>query len=277
MNSELLMKLGLSRAQADVYAVLLTGGQMKAGEIAKKSIAKRGLVYKALEDLEKLNLIERAKQVNKPDVFLPKHPENLRSLVEEELHRAKDAEVLFSSHLGSLSSLYNLAVEKPGVNIYDGLEGLKIVYSEINAKYDHFKLMRSYYDHDDKKIATLVEKQIQKQIENDIESQVLTHVTPKAIDYALAYEDNRSPNNPRFITDADFKLPAQIVIYGNKVAITDFPSMLITTIIENKAIKDTFDLLFDFMWKNTEAGHECVMKEQRQKKLGKVMRNPDFR
>lgn len=276
MTKDVLKQFGLSSAQAEVYGLLLDLGKQKAGELAKKATIKRGLVYKALEELEKIGLIERLKETGKPDYFLPKHPENMRSFIEDRMHQARDAEVLFSSHIGELSSHFALATGKPGVRNYDGLEGLKLVYKEINEKYDHFKLMRSFYDHADKEVTALVERQMKRQIEKNIESQVLTHVTPKAIEYALAYRENKSLHNPHFITDEKFKLPAQIAIYGNKVAITDFPSMLITTIIENKAIKDTFETIFDFMWRKAEENHEKVLGKYAPTARVK-MNNPNFK
>lgn len=276
MNKDVLLQFGLSPSQAEVYSLLLNIGRQKAGEIARKATIKRGLVYKALEELETMSLIERLKEVGKPDFFLPKHPENMRSHIEERLRKARDAEVLFSSHIGELASHFVLTTGKPGVRSYDGLEGLKFVYKEINEKHDHFKLIRSFYDHTDKEISNLVERQIERQVEKDIESQVLTHITPKAIEYALAYRENKTTVNPHFITDEKFKLPAQIALYGNKVAITDFPSMLITTIIENKAIKDTFDTLFDFIWRKAEDDHDRILEKYGPKqKLN--MSNPNFK
>lgn len=276
MNTDILLQCGLTQHQADVYGLLLNSGKQKAGEIAKKSQLKRGLVYKVLEDLERLGLAERLQEEGKPDSFLPKHPENIRSYIEERLRRARDAEVLFSSHIGELTSHFVLATGKPGVRSYDGLEGLKFVYKEINEKYDHFKLWRSFYDHSDESISRLVERQIKHQIEKEIESQVLTHITPKAIEYALAYANNKTSVNPHFITDAKFQLPAQIALYGNKVAITDFPSMLITTIIENKAIHDTFEMLFDFMWRTAEIGHTEILAKHAPEKTV-TMHNPGFK
>lgn len=276
MTKDILLQFGLSVPQAEVYSLLLDTGAQKAGELAKKSTIKRGLVYKALDELETMGLIERVKETGRPDVFLPKHPENMRSHIEERLRKARDAEVLFSSHISNLTSHFVLATGKPGVRSYDGLEGLKLVYKEINEKHDHFRLIRSFYDHADKEIARLIEKQIERQTEKDIESQVLTHITPRAIEYALDYRENKTTVNPHFITDEKVRLPAQIALYGNKVAITDFPSMLITTIIENKAIKDTFDAIFDFMWRQAEKSHDAILEKYSPKpKLD--MNNPNFK
>ncbi len=276
MTTDILLQFGLSFSQAETYGLLLENGKQKAGELAKKASIKRGLVYKALEELENMGLVERFQETGKPDQFLPKHPENLRSYIEERYRKARDAEVLFSAHISELTSHFVLTTGKPGVRSYDGLEGLKMVYAEINEKHDHFRLIRSFYDHADPEITNLVERQIQRQIEKDIESQVLTHITPRAIEYALDYREHKTTVNPHFIIDEKFKLPAQIAIYGNKVAITDFPSMLITTIIENKAIKDTFEALFDLLWRKSDKNHDALLEKHAPKpKLN--MSNPNFK
>ena len=276
MIQDTLQQFGLSAPQAEVYSLLLDCGQQKAGELAKKSTLKRSSVYYVLEELQTMGLVEKQQESEGPDMFILKHPENLRSHIEERLRRVRDAEALFSSHIGELTSHFVLATGKPGVRSYDGLEGLKLVYKEINEKHDHFRLIRSFYDHDDKEITDIVEHQIRHQVEKDIESQVLTHITPRAIEYALDYREHKTTVNPHFIIDEKFQLPAQIAIYGNKVAITDFPSMLITTIIENKAIKDTFEVLFDYLWRLSDKNHEALLEKYAPKpKLD--MSNPNFR
>ncbi len=276
MIQDTLQQFGLSAPQAEVYSLLLECGQQKAGELAKKSTLKRSSVYYVLEELQTMGLIEKQQESEGPDMFILKHPENLRSHIEERLRKARDAEILFSGHIGELTSHYVLATGKPGVRSYDGLEGLKLVYKEINEKHDHFRLIRSFYDHADKEITDIVEHQIHHQVEKDIESQVLTHITPKAIEYALDYREHKTTVNPHFIIDEKFQLPAQIAIYGNKVAITDFPSMLITTIIENKAIKDTFEAIFDLLWRKADKNHDAILEKYAPKpKLN--MSNPNFK
>jgi hypothetical protein len=42
--------------------------------------------------------------------------------------------------------------------------------------------------------------------------------------------------------------PAQVVIYGNKVALTSFGDCMITTIIEDPSITKTFNMLFEVLW-----------------------------
>jgi hypothetical protein len=49
-----------------------------------------------------------------------------------------------------------------------------------------------------------------------------------------------------------FNIPAQILLYADKVAITAFDNQLMTTIIQNQAISNTFSLMFEFVWNTLE-------------------------
>ena len=54
-----LQALGLSANQAQVYLILVRGGQSKAGAIIKKTGLHRNLVYTALEELLEKRLISK--------------------------------------------------------------------------------------------------------------------------------------------------------------------------------------------------------------------------
>jgi hypothetical protein len=44
------------------------------------------------------------------------------------------------------------------------------------------------------------------------------------------------------------ELPSQIIIYNNTVSITSLKKEVITTIIENEDIAQTFKKLFNYLW-----------------------------
>ncbi|MEP7162235.1 MAG: helix-turn-helix domain-containing protein [Candidatus Moraniibacteriota bacterium] len=269
MYNEQLEQFGLSKAQAQVYMYLLEHGGQKAGEIARGVTIKRGLVYKALKELESMTLIERRDEPNKPDIFLARHPEMLRNHIEERLRRAKEAEVLFTSFAPALGSAFNLISGKPGIRVLEGFDGFKTLYKDIIAEGKSIKLIRSSYDRENPEIAKFIDKQIHEQIRHEINVKLLTHETPNAAQFALWSDDDRLVTR-RIVTDPNFLLPAQFVLYGNKVGITDFETTFITTIIENIAIRKSFDIMFDYMWRAAKAGHDKLLaqaeKDQNEKK-----------
>ena len=67
-----------------------------------------------------------------------------------------------------------------------------------------------------------------------------------------------SPDESRLVTRRFaprelFKLPAQIIIYANKVAITGLKKTFVSTLIQNQNISDTFNAMFEYMWSKSES------------------------
>lgn len=260
MLKEQLIQFGLTSPQAEVYGILLEHGAKKAGEIAKLTTIKRGLVYKALDDLEKLDLVERRGEEGSITKFFPRHPEILRTHIEAKLRQAKEAEILFTGLAPTLGSAFNLITGKPGIRVLEGLQGFKDLHRDIIAEGKPIKLIRSLYDRERADIATFIDKQIREQVRHEISAKILTHNTPKAAKFALWGDDDRLVHR-RIIADKNFQSPAQVIIYGNKVGITDLEKTLITTIIENEAIRKTFETMFDYMWQAAKVGHEKLLAE----------------
>src|SRR3989344_695186 len=123
MYEQTLIQAGLTKNQSLIYEILVKTGPVSAGKLAKIAPLKRGLVYKVLEELEEVNLVEQKKPAGTVAVFIPAHPLKLKDLAEQRERQAKDAQRILESVLGGLVSDYNLAVGKPGVQFYEGKEG----------------------------------------------------------------------------------------------------------------------------------------------------------
>ena len=131
---EPLTKAGLSYSQSEVYEILLKNGPLKAGKIYQKSDLKRSLVYKELDDLLKLGLIEKLEDKGKVAVFAPLHPSKLHSLVEQQQHKLKTAELLLDGVLGQMASDFNLVSGMPGVLFFEGVEGaIKVLNDSLTS------------------------------------------------------------------------------------------------------------------------------------------------
>jgi hypothetical protein len=44
------------------------------------------------------------------------------------------------------------------------------------------------------------------------------------------------------------ELPSQVIIYNNTVSITSLKKEIVTTVIENEDIAQTFKKIFDYLW-----------------------------
>lgn len=121
---ERLLKLfGLNDKEIKVYVACLQLGQDSAYNIAEKSGVKRATTYLVLRGLVKKSLIT-THITSKSFLYSASSPQNL---VQQLDHRKKEIE----QSLPSLMALYNSQPEKPTIEIFEGLDGMKQIYEEI--------------------------------------------------------------------------------------------------------------------------------------------------
>jgi len=242
-----LIEAGLTKDQAMIYEILLQYGNVQAGRLALLSGLKRPLVYKILEQLLEIDLIEKEEKDNKVARFLPKHPEKLRELVEGRIKEIKIAENSIDSVIGDMVSKFNLISGKPNVQFYEGEKGLQKLYDDIISTKKDIMLLRSPLDESNPKLKELVSKQIERQVTNKIQARVITPL-PNTGDGAEIDKDEMRRVTRRIVPLEHFDIPAQIVLYGGKVGITSYNNGLFTTIIDNPDIRKTMEKVFEFIW-----------------------------
>lgn len=237
---------GLTEDQADIYGLLIKNGPLPAGKIHQKTPFKRGLVYKILEQLIEQGIVIRIEEPGKVAIFEPAHPLKLQELAEQKEEEAKSAKSTLKGVMDQLVMDYNLTQGKPGVQFYEGISGFKKVHEEILLKAREVKIFASDVDAYNPKLRPLIQDQIKKQHRLGIKVKVIGNflkqpISLKRIDELPGYEvDFRLLNN--------FRLPSQVFIFKDRVAISAINPELVTTIIQNQAIADTFSIVFDTLW-----------------------------
>src|SRR3989344_4042825 len=119
----LLELYGLNDKEIKVYVACLQLGQDSAFNIADKSGVKRATTYLVLRSLAKKSLVT-IHITNKSLLYSASSPQNLVQQLE---HRKKEIE----QSLPSLMALYNSQPDKPTIEIFEGLDGIKQTYEEI--------------------------------------------------------------------------------------------------------------------------------------------------
>ncbi len=88
-----------------------------------------------------------------------------------------------------------------------------------------------------------IKKQSQKGITSYVLTPQLSHMKSEKLTY------NPEKNVIRKVVPKDrFTLSAQVMIYNNTVSITSMRKEVVTTVIENEDIAQTFLTLFQYMW-----------------------------
>lgn len=251
MNEEVLKQAGLSDDQALIYKELLKSGPLKAGAINKKTPLKRGLVYKVLDQLIDLNLVEKVGQPGETATFKPKHPLQLKTLLEQKAQQTREAAVTLEATLPSLVSEFNLISGRPGVEYYEGVEGVKkVALDSLNAtseilQFVDVEAVEKYYKE-------INEEYIKERQKLNKKKRIIVTGSDYNKEYFSKLHDKLT--DARYINYNMQDFGAMMMIYDNKISyITLHPEYMMGVIIENPLIAKMQRQLFNYTWITTKA------------------------
>src|SRR3989344_39724 len=243
--SQPLTQAGLNPEQAAVYEVLLKNGPSPARRVAQNSPDKRSLVYKILDELIAQGLATKKDEIGRVSVFEPAHPVKLKEFAEKKAEEARQAQTALDGILGQMASDFNLFSGKPGVQFYEGIEGVnKITADSLTAK----DVIYSYVDNEavNKYVPKINEEYVKKRERLGIMKKMITvdgeYIRRKVKTYNPAVSEVRViPNTFPFVS--------VMQIYGNKVSyLTLDEKKMIGIIIDDPAIARMHKTLFEFTW-----------------------------
>ncbi len=250
MYKEVLEKSGLKHGEAVIYDLLLQFGDSSAAEIKKRTIFKRGMVYKFLDDLISKGLVTAHKKAGKT-FFRANHPYALMESLDSSIQATKVAQITLQAALPQIVSTFNTMENKPGIRVYEGIEGIKEVYmdtlrekQEIWAILQTSKVEPSLY-------AWLNTYYAPKRAEANIWAKVIVAEDSKTKGYIE--KNTAQKRETRVVPKQKFPVAIEMNIYGSKVAFMNFREneSNIGIIINNKLISETMRALFTLAWEAT--------------------------
>ena len=239
-DTTILRKAGLTESQAKGYLALIQHGALTPAELAEKTGETRTNGYMICEKLEQLGLA--TKKDGRKAVYMPESPTRLKQLLINRQKRLKEADTQLAGILPTLLSTYRLATDKPGTIYLEGTDSLKRVYDDIIQTGETIHIFPSSYDRDDPETAAMIDSQIKRQRAANIKTEVL--LRQDIFDQLSDTDNSLFEARPTTLGALD----AQIIIYGDNIAITTFRSGVVTTIITSTPIADTFRQLFANQW-----------------------------
>jgi sugar-specific transcriptional regulator TrmB len=246
MNEKILLGLGLSKVQSEIFSCLLQHGPKKASDIAKITKRPRGVAYKGLEELINLGLVLKKESKLGVSLFTVEHPSNLEKVLEKREKELEKTKKEFAASLPDFVSAFNLVSNKPGVRFYEGEEGIeKSLNDTLNSK----TVIYTFAD------IEAVEKNVKKI--NDIYSKKRerTNIKKRLIVADTSFNRNFLKNFSsettefRFLPKSFYSFSSGVQIYDNKVSyqvISTENKMAI--IIEDKNVYQMNKLLFEYIW-----------------------------
>ncbi len=247
---DLLLAAGLTADQIIIYELLVEHGPIRAQRLAFLSGFSRPLVYKVLDQLISGNLAEKLPAPDeKISMFAITNPQIIENLIEHKREDYEKARGLLDAHFSELVSKYNLNSGKPNVRFFEGAGGVIRLYKDILTERKDILLFRSFLDQTNSQSKNEVAKQIKAQASRGIHTRAITPFDKEIGGAKELTKDDESLLVERRLIDSDkFCLPAQIIVYGNKTALTSYNEHTITTITENKDMADSFRVLFELVW-----------------------------
>ncbi len=129
------MQAGLSKEQARLYESLIKKGPSPASDAARRATISRTLAYKVFGELAALGLVEKSESLGKVALFTAAHPLRLKELIEKREQAAKDSLAALEGVLGQMTSEYNVAGGRPGIEFFEGMAGIaKVLDDTLTAK-----------------------------------------------------------------------------------------------------------------------------------------------
>jgi len=234
LKEEVLKDLGLSEKETNVYLALLSLGQSAVNAIAKKTRLNRVTVYDVLKYLQEKGL---ASYVVKSGVkyFEAAEPQKLLGDLQEKEDKVK-------SILPELEKLKQFLKEKPSIEMYESIAGLKTVVEDVlkEGKESWFIADPNFMD----ALQFYFPHFIKKKRKIGMFSKVITLDCKRMRNYKK--ESSRKDVDLRYINE---KLPTTKIIYGNKIGVLSFDKQnSIGVIMENKDMANTERKLFNILW-----------------------------
>jgi HTH-type transcriptional regulator, sugar sensing transcriptional regulator len=242
MLDQLLQEYGLSKTEAQSYLATLELGTAPVSSIARRSGENRVTVYSALKNLvKKWIALETPKKWS--TYYSVISPENL-------ITHVKNKYTALEAALPQFMAIANKFDNKPKVEFYEWLEGLKNIYDDHLTSKETLLSFLGVGEIEPKFKEYLYKVFLPKRVKAKIYAKVIVSGGKDSKIYAN--KDNKNLKETIMISDSLFKLDNEIVIYGtNKVSISMFSKNEMTgLIIKSKTLHDTLASLFDLTWKS---------------------------
>ena len=235
----MLRQLGLSAHEATLYLLLLRHGETTAVTLARDAKLHKRTVYDELEKLQKKGLVSvKIKKYVK--YFMPTNPQALQDFLDEKQH-------ILGSLLPQLLQQFNQKGTKLSVTIFEGVEGMKIIFNEVLREFKKKRsevlmtgaglrapeLLKYYFSHYVIEVQQATEWRL---VEPDI-----PRVRKEIAELGLSF-------NTRYIPST-FVSPMGFLVYADKSIIMLMEQEPILIQIISKKFANGFRDYFEILWK----------------------------
>jgi len=234
---EALREFGLSDNEITIYITLLKLGESSVHDIAKNAGVPRTTSYHLLEMLSQKGLVSNIVKETKK-FFQATRPEMIIEKLDAKKNRLMDVIPKINSIAGSIN-------EKPGVQVYEGVRGVRTVLDDAlaNSKeillYGDLKPFMSALGHNFPQF-------IMKRTEKKIPIKILSRKDP--YDDVLLLTAKKDYRDFAFLPD-EYEIKSNVLIYEDKVAVLSLTQEpFYGIIINDRDFNQSQRQLFEMLW-----------------------------
>lgn len=247
MQLPFLSNIGLTTNEISLYELLLSSGEVSIKQLLVKTTLKRTTAYTVLASLEKKGLVTKYDK-NKIIHFKPESPTKLLELAEAQYKVLDRTRNDIQAVVPEMISNYILAVEKPVVTTFEGIEGLKKIYEDMLRVGKPIYAFLQAHEVEPTLYEWLTGPFVKKRAKLGIPAQVIVSSSKHAEQYVKKNE--KELRETRLVSSELFPFQHEVDIYGYKVAFIHFKKNepLIGIVINHPAIAKTMKAIFDLAW-----------------------------
>jgi sugar-specific transcriptional regulator TrmB len=245
----LLEQFGFSEKEAEVYLTCLELGQAPVSSIARTLHQQRENTYYILKNLVTKGIAQSFVK-NRSTFYSVLPPKKLLQNQKAKCER-------FEERLPEFLALAEKFDNKPKVQFYEGLEGLKHAYRQVVIEVqemEHPEPVLSFLG--TKEIDTgfqqyLIDERIPRRMKTEVKARVIIPKQSLSQEYG---ESNANRNDHIIIDEAIFDMTSEIAVYGeDKVVMLMYHSTdLSALVITSKPLHNGFKNIHNLLWKAYE-------------------------
>jgi sugar-specific transcriptional regulator TrmB len=238
MLDQVIENFDLTEREAKVYLAGLKRGKSKVSDIAKEAGLNRITTYEILKRLATKGLAGGF-TYDKYTYFQVIDPDTLILKKTRQLDLAKNL-------LPELLSIKNSERNKPKINFYSGVAGIKTIYEDtLNSKVKMIYSITNTKNLEEALGREYLNSYFKKRISKKIGVKVLVPDILESRNYLKRNKEDLREMKMFDPTKSD--IPNEIMIYGNKIALLSF-SGKIGVVIEDKEIATSMYSVWEIMW-----------------------------
>lgn len=240
---ELLTGFGLKIQEAKAYLACLKLGQSTVSQIARETYMQRTFMYDILDVLKKRGIVSEVDVAGKKQ-FRAIPIESFRFLLKEKFER-------FEAFIPELRTL-EAQTDSPNVRFFEGKDGIKSVLQDTldqppDSEIFCYSNAQGFYTKED----DFEKWYVGERAKRKINMRFLAPDNPETLAYVK--NDKRDLRTSRLVPQNLFPFPAEIDIYGNKVAIITLRKEMAAMIIESEDVAKTQRMIFELAWAGAKA------------------------